>query len=129
MPTPVYHQLGVWKHGDVIVVRFGEHQILDELTVKKIGDELYHVADRPDCCHLLLDFASVVGLSSLMVGKLLMLQRKMESKGGKLKLCEVGPELQEVVTSTKLDQVFDIWDSEQDALKAFGPPDPSHSRS
>jgi len=125
---PTYHHLGVWKQGDVLVVRFGEHRILDEPTVRKLGEELYGVAERADCHNLLLNFSSVVGLSSLMIGKLLMLQRTMESKGGKLKLCELGAELQEVVSSTKLDQVFDIWEGEQDALKAFaygttaGPP-------
>ena len=41
----LYHHLGVWKHGNAIVVRFGDHQILDELTVKKITEELY--AYRP----------------------------------------------------------------------------------
>jgi anti-sigma B factor antagonist len=115
----IYHQLGVSKKGDVLVVRFGEHRILDEAVVNRIGNELYDVADRADCHHLLLNFASVAGLSTLMVGKLLMLQRKMESKGGKLKLCDLGPELQEIVTSTKLDQILDTWDSEQDALGAF----------
>jgi anti-sigma B factor antagonist len=115
----VYRHLGVWKHGDVITVRFGEHRILDETTVRMLGDELYAVADRSDCHFLLLNFAGVVALSSLMVGKLLMLQRKMVSKGGKLKLCELGPELQDLVGGTKLDQIFDIWDSEPEALRAF----------
>ena len=115
----VYRHLAVWKHGDVIAVRFGEHRILDEATVRLLGEELYAVADRPDCHNLLLNFASVVALSSLMVGKLLMLQRKMVSKGGKLKLCEMGPELQDLVSGTKLDQIFDIWEGEQDALRAF----------
>jgi anti-anti-sigma regulatory factor len=43
----------------------------------------------------------------------------MESKGGKLNLCDLGPELKEFLISTKLDQILDIWDSEQDAVKAF----------
>ena len=37
----VCHYLGLRKQGDVIVIRFGEHRILDELTVKKFGDELF----------------------------------------------------------------------------------------
>jgi anti-sigma B factor antagonist len=114
-----YHHLGVWKHGDVIVVRFGEHRMLDELTVSKISDELYAVADRADCHNLLLNFSSVAGLSSVMLGKLLMLQKKMESKGGKLKICEVGSAIQEVFAETKLHQIFDIRDAELDALRAF----------
>ena len=116
----IYHHLAVWKHGDVIVIRFGDHRILDELTVNKISDELYGVADREDCHNLLLNFASVVGLSSLMLGKLLMLQKKMEAKGGKLKICEVGPAVEGVFEETKLNRIFDIRQSEQDALKTFG---------
>jgi anti-sigma B factor antagonist len=124
MTTSIYHQLAVWKHHDVTVVRFGEHRMLDELTVSKFGDELCHVAEQADCHNLLLNFAGVVGMSSLMVGKLIMLQRKIVARGAKLKLCDVGPELQEVVTATQLDQIFDIWDSEQDALKALAESQP-----
>jgi anti-anti-sigma factor len=116
---PTYRHLGVWKHGDAIVVRFGEHRILDEAAVNKIAEELYGVADRADCRHLILDFSSVVGLSSLMLGKLLMLRKKMGAKGGGLILCDVGPEVQEVLSSTKLDQIVSIKDSEANALKAL----------
>ena len=101
------------------MVRFGEHQILDELTVKKFADELFHVSDRPDCQNLLLNFTGVVGLSSAMLGIMLMLRRKMTKKPGKLKLCQVGPEIREVFDTTKLGQLFEIHDNEQQALKSF----------
>lgn len=115
----IYRHLGVWKHGDVTVVRFGEHRILDELAVKQIGDELNKIADHVDCRNLVLNFASVVGLSSVMLGKLLMLQRKMALKGGKLKLCEIEPEIQEVFATTKLNHILDIRESEDEAIRAF----------
>jgi anti-anti-sigma factor len=117
----VYHYLGVRKQGDVMVVRFGEHRIPDDLAVEKVGDELDSVADRPDCFHLLLNFASVASLSSLMLKRLLTLQRKVESKGGKLKLCQVGSEIQQVFTATAAGRSFGILDSERDGLKAFAP--------
>ena len=113
------HFLGLRKQSGAIVVRFGEHQILDELTVKKFADELFHVSDRPDCQNLLLNFTGVVGLSSAMLGVMLMLRRKMTKKPGKLKLCQVGPEIREVFDTTKLGQLFEIHDNEQQALKAF----------
>jgi anti-sigma B factor antagonist len=116
-----FRYLGLWKHGPITVVRFGEHRILDEMTVNKIADELYAVAERADCPYLLLNFASVVRLSSVMLGKLLMLQRKMEAKGGKLRLCDLEPEVREVFESTKLIQIFDIRDSELDGIKSFAP--------
>jgi anti-anti-sigma factor len=119
---PVYHYLGVWKHGSALIVRFGEHRILDDITVEKIGVELYGVADRADCQHLILNLSGVVRLSSVMLGKLLMLQRKMAIKGGKLKLCEIEPEAQEVFASTKLSHILDIRESEADALNALACP-------
>ena len=90
------HYLGLRKQDGVIVVRFGEHRILDELTVKKFGEELFQVADRPDCPNLLLNFTGVVGLSSAMLGIMLMLRKKMAQKSGKVKLCQVGPEIMDV---------------------------------
>ena len=113
------HYLGLRKQGSVIVVRFGEHRILDELTVKKFGEELFHVADRPDCDNLLLNFTGVVGLSSIMLGIMLMLRKKMGQKPGKLKLCQVRPEIMDVFHATKLGQLFEILDSEQEGLRAF----------
>ena len=111
--------LGLRKQGDVLVIRFGEHRILDELTIKKFGDDLFHVADRPDCDNLLLNFTGVVGLSSAMLGVMLMLRKKMSQKSGTLKLCQVGPEIMDVFHATKLGQLFDILGTEQQGVKAF----------
>ena len=115
----IYRHLGAWRQGNVTVVRFGEHRILDELAVKTIGDELNEIADHKDCRNLVLNFASVVGLSSLMLGKLLMLQKKMASKPGTLTLCEIEPEVQEVFAVTKLSHILDIRESEDDAIRTF----------
>jgi stage II sporulation protein AA (anti-sigma F factor antagonist) len=113
----IYHHLGVWKHGNAIVIRFGDHQILDEFTVRKIAEELYSVAEREDCHHLVLDFSSVLSLTSLMLGKLLMLRKKMASKGGRLVLCDISPEVQDVLAGTKLSEILEVMESEADALK------------
>jgi len=111
--------LGLRKQGGVLVIRFGEHRILDELTIKKFGDDLFHVADRPDCDNLLLNFTGVVGLSSAMLGIMLMLRKKMSQKHGTLKLCQIGPEIMDVFHATKLGQLFEILGTEQEGVKAF----------
>jgi anti-anti-sigma factor len=116
----IYHHLGVWKHGDAIVVRFGDHQILDEFVAKKIAEELYEVADRADCRYLVLDFSGVLGLSTLMLGRLLTLRKKMASKGGRLVLCDMTSEVEEVLTTMKLNEIIEIMGTEADALKALG---------
>jgi anti-anti-sigma factor len=115
-----YRFLGLRNHDGVLVVRFGEHRILDELTIKKFGDELFRAADRPDCKHLLLNFVGVKGLSSVMLGIMLMLRKKMSMKQGKIKLCHVGPEIMDVFHATKLGKLFEILDTEPQGLAAFG---------
>jgi anti-anti-sigma factor len=114
------HYLGLRKHAGILIVRFGEHSILDEACVKRFGDELFHVAERNDCHNLLLNFTGVVGLSSAMLGIMLMLRKKISQKHGKLKLCLVGPEIMDIFHATKLGQLFEILGNEQQALKAFG---------
>ncbi len=117
-PARIYHHLGVWRHEDKTVVRFGDHRILDELTVKKISDELFGVVAGGKCLHLIVNFAGVYGLSTLMLGKLLMLRKLMAAKGGRLILCEIAPEVECVLAETKLTQIFEIMETEADALKA-----------
>jgi anti-anti-sigma factor len=116
---PTCGVLTVWKSGDVHVVRFDGHQVLDIVTADRIGDELYDLIDQPDCQNLLLNFSGIVGLSSVMLGKLLVARMKMLCKRGEAKLCETGPELYEVFSETKLAQIIDIRGSEAEALEAF----------
>ena len=113
-----YRHLELERNGDMIVVRLGRHRVLDELTVHKISDELLGVADQPDCHRLLLDFSGVVQVSSMMLAKLAILHRKMEPKGEKLRLFGVNLHLRSILTTTKLDRLFDITDTEAGAHKA-----------
>ena len=101
------------------MIRFGEHQILNEQTIKKFADELFQVAERPDCRNVLLNFVGVVGLSSGMLGIMLMLRKKMGLKAGTVKLCQVGPEIMDVFQATQLGQLFEILVSEYEGLRAF----------
>ena len=65
-----------------------------------------------------MNFTGVYGLSTLMLGKLLILRKIMAAKGGRLILCEVDPEIQCVFAETKLTQIFEIMDMEAEALDA-----------
>ena len=114
-----YRHLDVRKQGNAIVVQFDKHQILDELTVQEITEELCSVADRAGGHHLVVNLSKVVGLSSSMLGKLVMLQKKMEQKKRQLRLCNVGAEVREVLAATKLHRILHLSESEDDAIRAF----------
>jgi anti-anti-sigma factor len=111
--------MGVRNNGAVIVVHFGECRVLDIVTADRIGDDLYRLADEPGCQNLLLNFSGIKGVSSVMLGKLLVLRKKMQHKQGKLKLCEVGTEIHEVLDTTKLNRLLEVGASEAEALKTF----------
>ena len=113
--------LNAREDGPVTVVRFGQHVILDDWAIRDVGNGLYSVAARIGCQHLLLDFSCVVFLGSTMLGKLVTLNKKMHSKGGKLTLFGLGPEVREVFSVTKLDQILDILDGEPEALESIEP--------
>lgn len=113
----IYHHLGVRRLGDVTVVRFGDHRISDSLEVNRIGEELEDIARRVAEGKLLLNFAGVVALSSLFLSKLLRFQRTVTGYGGRLALSDLEPEVAELFATTRLEQVFRICESEQDALR------------
>ena len=92
-PMSNYRHLAVQREGEVIVVQFDEPRILDERTVKEITEELFDVANREGGRNLVLSFSKVFSLSSVMLAKLVMLQKKMEQERRQLTLCHVSAEI------------------------------------
>jgi anti-sigma B factor antagonist len=115
----VHRRLEVSEVGEVTVVRFVDRKILDEANIQKLGEELFHLVEQEQRKNLLLNFTSVDFLSSAALGKLITLDKKVKAQGGKLKLCNIRPEIYEVFEITKLNKVFDIKDEEAQALSAF----------
>ena len=105
--------------GDVTVVNFVEKKILDELNIKEIGDELMELVEQHKKEKILINFENVEYLSSAALGKLITLNKKMQSRNGQLKLCEIAPSIYEIFKITKLNKFFEIHESEADALAAF----------
>jgi anti-sigma B factor antagonist len=116
---PQYRHLQVSTHNGVIVARFMDERLTDDLALAEVGEELHSLVAEEKCPKLLLSFAGVTYLSSAMLGKLISINRQLREKGGKLKLCELCPIIQEVFTLTKLNQIIDIRTTESEGLKAF----------
>jgi anti-sigma B factor antagonist len=58
-------------------------------------------------------------LPSIMLGKLITLDKKVKARGGKLKLCRLRPEFYSVFAIAKLDKVFDIKADEDETVDSF----------
>ncbi len=103
----------------VLVVYFGDAKILEDTKIQQIGQELLECQSRAVDNKLLLNFSNVTFMSSAMIGKLVLLNKKCASDGVKLKLCNISKNLGEVFKITGLNKVLDIQKDEEKALKSF----------
>ena len=127
---PSYDDLDIFEQGDIIVVRVKvRHEdggvlrsaglLASAWAVDAIGSELDELADRPGCRKLIVDFVGVEDLSSLMLGLLVKLHKKLAGRKGQLVLCGLSPNLRKFFDETMLGQLFQIKETEADALAAL----------
>jgi anti-sigma B factor antagonist len=68
---------------------------------------------------ILLDLAGVDFIDSCGLGELVASQISVEKKGGQLKLVGLSATLSELFAATRLTSVFDIFESEAEAIESF----------
>jgi anti-sigma B factor antagonist len=111
--------LQVFERDGVTNVEFVESNILDEVCIRRIGDEITQIIERKGQPRLILNFQNVNALSSSALGMLITLNTKIGEKKGKLALaCIKGP-IVDVFRITKLDQAFEMHDSMASALTSL----------
>ena len=115
-----YRRIGVINNNDVAIVSFNDKKILDEASIQELGTELFGLVEQQSMGDILLNFTNVEFLSSAALGKLITLDRKVKASKGRMKMCNIRPEIFEVFQITKLNKVFDIRKDETEAMTAFG---------
>src|SRR5262245_54338587 len=87
-----YRHLDVERTGEVWTAHL-KHTQLDEPAAHELGSELLGLVDNDGCRKLVLVLGpdEVVCLYSLLLAKLVTLQKHLSAVGGMLKLAEVGP--------------------------------------
>jgi anti-sigma B factor antagonist len=105
--------------GEVTMVRFLDRKIIDAANIQELGDELFGLVEKEQRKNLLLNFANVEFLSSAALNKLIILDKKVKAHTGKMRLCNLKPEIYEVFAITRLNQLFDIKNTEAEALAGF----------
>ena len=115
--SQVPRRLEVEENNDVTVVKFLDKKILDEGNIEQIGKQLFGLVDQGGRRKILLDFVDVEYLSSAALGKLITMEKKVKATSGKLRLCNIRPEIYEVFAITRLNKLFDIHDDEPSAMK------------
>lgn len=111
--------LSVQNQKDISVVQFTNNRILDEANIQAIGDTLKELIAEKDHPKLLLDFSTVDHLSSAALGMLINANNSIKQRNGQLRLTNIKPQIYEVFVITKLNKLFRIYPSREEALASF----------
>ena len=100
-------------------VEFIDRNILDEANIQMIGEEIAGLIDADASPRILISFSNVDHLSSAALGTLITINNKVRAKSGELRLANIDPQIYEVFVITRLNRLFEIHESTDDAVKSF----------
>lgn len=108
----------VTEHHGIKVVRLRTQSIRDEREVDVLGRELAALAEVPGR-RIVLSFLGVKHLTSLALGKLIQVHKRLAESGGEMRLADIHPQIFEVFRITHLEKLFKIYEHEREALASF----------
>ena len=110
--------------GNALIVKLADKTILDEQTIQLLGEALFFIMDNLDKIPLLeegsrssevplkrvliVSFENVEYLGNAAFGKSLSLHKKADKAGHHLILCNIDPQIYEVLETTGLYKFFNI---------------------
>ncbi|MBL7043213.1 MAG: STAS domain-containing protein [Pirellulaceae bacterium] len=100
---------------DVLIAQFRSPRILAETQIAQIGRELQDLAGQA-AGNVLLDFQGVNFMSSSMIGKIILLNKKCSVNGTEVAMCNLSPSVMEVFEITHLNKIFRIHNTAEDAM-------------
>lgn len=106
------------KINDVLIVSMETENKLNVALAQKFKVEVAKIIDQPEM-KIIINLGGVVYIDSTGFGALLSILRVAKSNNAKLKLCNISPEVMELVKLLQLQTVFDIRNSVDDCLKSF----------
>ncbi|MEM8756448.1 MAG: STAS domain-containing protein [Planctomycetota bacterium] len=109
-------RLRVTEGNGVTRVEFIDRNILDEANIQAIGDEIGGIIEASSPPKMVISFSNVDHLSSAALGQLITINNKVREKGGQLRLADIDPQIYEVFAITKLNKIFQIHETTDEAV-------------
>ena len=112
-------RLRIHEDSGVTRIEFVDRNILDEGNIQLIGEEISGLIERSSNPRLLISFENVDHLSSAALGTLITVNNRVREKNGSLRLANIDPQIYEVFVITRLNKLFEIHETTQDAMASF----------
>lgn len=104
---------------DIIVATLTDEKILEESQIQALESSFMPLIDQNGSIKLLIDFSNVKFLTSSVLGLLIRISKKVYESGGRLRLCCIQPKIYEIFKITRLDKIFEIFKTREQALENF----------
>jgi anti-anti-sigma factor len=118
-PPQPQNPIRVEQVDGVTAVRFKSSALLGA-EIELVAQELQRLVAEHRPLQIVVNLGGVTQLSSNMLATLVSLSKGVADGGGKLVLCELTPQVYELLKTTRLENRFRISDEEADALAQFG---------
>jgi anti-sigma B factor antagonist len=110
--------INIEKINDVIIVSMETETKLNVAISQKFKVEVSKLIDQPGM-KIILDLGGLDYIDSSGFGSLLSVLRTSKNNNAYLKLCNIAPDVMELVKLLQLQTVFDIRENIDDCLKSF----------
>ncbi len=110
--------INIEKIDDVLIVSMETENKLNVALSQRFKVDVAKLIDQPEM-KIVINLAGVEYIDSSGFGALLSVLRTAKSNNAMLKLCNIAPEVMELVKLLQLQTVFDIRDSVDECLKSF----------
>ncbi len=92
--------------GNAAVAVFTVQHLTEERNIEQLGHDLVALVEKHGYPRVVLDLSSVEYATSAVIGKWIMLHRKLDREGGKMAICGVQPSLSDILQTAHLLDYF-----------------------
>jgi len=104
---------------NAVIAILQEAKILQEEDIQALESSIIPLIDQTGRINLVINFCNVKFLTSSALGLLIRINKKVYESQGQLKLCAINPNILEIFRITRLDEIFDICDNQDEAVQSF----------
>lgn len=109
--------INVEQIGDVVVISFSNDNKLNVTVTQRIKTEIIKIISPNS--KIILNLSGINYIDSTGFGMLLSVLRHCKNNNSTLKLCNITPEVMELIRLLQLQAVFDIRGGVDDCIKSF----------
>jgi anti-anti-sigma factor len=103
----------------ITLVTFTQSEIVELDAVEQVGEQLYKLIEYYSSSRIVLNLVNVRQMSSLLIGKLLGLNGRIQTAGGRLVLCHVTQTIYDIFKAVNLFRILDVYGTEDEAVRSF----------